>query len=147
MSFLSKEASIEIIRDVLSKGLSFRLKLYGGSMFPYIKNNTEVIIRKNEFNKINIGEIVIFETSKKNIAHRVLKNNNQYLITKGDNEFNNDGMVSEKQYIGSVVGIIKNQKIKYLKYNIFSENYLFAKLSYILSSLNRLFYKFYYLFK
>ncbi len=95
------------------------IAILSNSMIPTFERGDIVIFKKfNELSEkeIHEGDIVIYNYKNMNVAHRIkkihIKNNQNYYITKGDNNKNNDlEEVSEKQIIG-----IYKFHIKYIGY-------------------------------
>jgi signal peptidase I len=86
------------------------------SMFPTIKKGDRLSLRKILYPTVKVGDIIAFHiANRKNIiVHRVLRVvkvvRETYFITKGDNNpFDDPWIVTEKNFLGKVVGV-KNQK-------------------------------------
>ena len=80
-----------------------------GSMEPTLKINDFVIIKKP--NNIKVNDIISYknDTSEKEIIHRVIKIDNNKVITKGDANNTEDMPIDKKNVTGIYVS-----KIKYL---------------------------------
>lgn len=78
-----------------------------GSMEPAIETNALIIVKKDNFSKVKVGEIINYKIENANlsICHRVVqKNEDGTLITKGDNNKTEDSFkISEKEYVGTVI--------------------------------------------
>lgn len=77
-----------------------------GSMEPKIKQYGLVIVEKNDFNDIKVGDIISFNMPgiDKHVCHRVVSIDNGVITTKGDNNHKPDlGSVTEANFIGKVV--------------------------------------------
>lgn len=108
----------------------------GTSMNPFLKDGDLLLVSKIDINKIKPGDIVIFKNHEINklICHRVIKTQNNKLLTKGDNVFTKKlEKINKDQYIGKVIRIKKlNKKTQNL------ENYFFKKINYFISWLSKL---------
>jgi signal peptidase I len=94
--------SDNIIRKSLSSEHFLKITAYGNSMFPIIRNGNQILIQYKDYNKIELGDIIVFKTMNKNISHRVIKKHSDVLITKGDSVFKSDRAVNKEQYVGYV---------------------------------------------
>ncbi|HPF83212.1 MAG TPA: signal peptidase I [Bacilli bacterium] len=78
------------------------------SMYPLIKKNDAILIEKTEqYDKINIGDILVYKHEREVILHRIVKitkKDNKFIYnTKGDNNNTVDKWdISEKDVIGTV---------------------------------------------
>lgn len=79
------------------------LGIVSNSMKPTFSRGTLVIYKKiNENYNPDINQILIYEVNDEYIVHRIIKKDNNLLITKGDNNEVEDYPVSPNQYIGVV---------------------------------------------
>ncbi len=85
-----------------------------GSMRPVIGINTSILCQKIEsVDEVVVGDIIVFNVDGKDIVHRIIEkgldSHGVFLITKGDNNMNDDlddfGKIREEQLRGVVVGI------------------------------------------
>lgn len=72
-----------------------------GSMEPEIKIGEFLIIK--ECSNYNIGEIITYEDNNYLTTHRIVKQNSQGIITKGDSNNTNDLLINENQILGKVI--------------------------------------------
>ena len=77
-----------------------------GSMEDTIKIEDIVIIKLND--EIGINDIITFKQNDAFITHRVIKIDDEKLITKGDNNNANDEPISKNDVIGKVVYIVQD---------------------------------------
>ncbi|MCX5750993.1 MAG: signal peptidase I, partial [Candidatus Saganbacteria bacterium] len=87
----------------------------GGSMFPFVRWNEQIVVKKVNTDTIGIGEIILFsDKHNSKVAHRVVgvdKTNDKLIFqTKGDHNDNLDEPVTEDQVIGKVV-ILKRKNM------------------------------------
>jgi hypothetical protein len=95
----------EIMRDVLSKGMSFRFSAGGFSMSPFIKNGDIISVSPLPSRLPSIGDVVAFihPVTKLLCIHRVLSRNKYSILVQGDNmPHNPDGMIHGNAVIGRV---------------------------------------------
>lgn len=139
----------KIVKDVLSwilyiailagliygipKGLVYVLKtdypmasITSGSMWPTLKEGDLVLIKGvNQKEEIKEGDIVVYQNPKGFTIHRVVKLNENTLITKGDANNVNDSPVEYNQIIGKIVNFRnKPLRIPFLgAVSIFTQKY------------------------
>lgn len=70
-----------------------------------------VIYEQTGIKNLKVGDIAVFYSDNKIVTHRVTKiyreNGKKFIITKGDNNENDDGSTEEKNIYGKVTGIVK----------------------------------------
>jgi signal peptidase I len=96
-----------------------------GSMWPVLKEGDLVFIRGvKEKSQIQIGDIIVFKNRVNNnlTIHRVIKMNEDDLVTKGDANFNEDAPT----VYGDVVGKTFNIKEKPLRIPLLGSVTVFA---------------------
>ena len=100
--------SPKIFKNFYPFGLRVAIVLTG-SMEPTLEIDDFVIIKKP--NEIKENDIISYNDNrnKREILHRVIKINNDEIITKGDNNNTEDAAINVKQVTGVYIG-----KIKYL---------------------------------
>lgn len=88
------------------------IKATGVSMYPIIRENDLLYLKKIKFAQIQTNDILAIYKNKKQIAHRVIYIRRNYLVTRGDNNFLSDGKINNKQILGKVTHLKRNgQKI------------------------------------
>ncbi len=102
--------------ELLSTGKDVMLKVGGYSMYPCLKPGDIITIRRVKSDALKVGEIIVFETEKKWIAHRIIKINsqagNRIFITRGDSCMKQDVPVSEINIMGKVIFYSRNGEKK-----------------------------------
>ena len=78
-----------------------------GSMQPTIKINSIVMLEPVEFKDIQVGDIIRYTSTQGfSVLHRVIEKNEDSVITKGDNNKNQDSLpVTPEQITGRVTAI------------------------------------------
>jgi signal peptidase I len=86
-------------------------KVISNSMFPLIKKGDWVFVKPTPAEKLNPGDILIFQNQRRFVVHRIVKKTNNHLITKGDWTKTLDSPISTENVIGKVIAI-RRGKIK-----------------------------------
>lgn len=109
---LSATGLTELIEDVISKNASFRFKVKGFSMAPFIRDADIVTISPLPNSALSIGKVVAFTHPKTNAVsiHRLVgREGNNYLI-KGDNCLEADGLIPIDNILGYVTKVERDGK-------------------------------------
>lgn len=77
-----------------------------GSMANTINIGDVVIVKINSEYKEN--DIVVYESNTNYITHRIIKINQEGIVTKGDNNNTEDEIITKEQILGKVIAIIPN---------------------------------------
>lgn len=106
----SSTSLIELIQSTLAKNSSFRFKVTGYSMSPFIKDSDIVTI--SSLSPAALGKITAFihPGNKKLIIHRIIGQNKGYFILKGDRIAEIDGLIPRKNILGCVTRIERNNR-------------------------------------
>lgn len=64
--------------------------IFGGSMFPETRSGDVAILISKNIDQIRVGDIVVFKQGEMYISHRVVSINSTHVITKGDNNEEED---------------------------------------------------------
>ena len=102
-------------KEAIKKGHSVQTLASGYSMFPFLRKGDILTIEPVPMETIKRGDVVVFESEEKWIAHRVIKirSNARGLefLLRGDSCIEFDPAVDKENYIGSVkVFTRKNSK-------------------------------------
>lgn len=97
--------------------LGFRIYRVGsGSMEPYLKVNSFVLIK--ESNNYEVNDVVTYKKNNEFITHRIIKIDDEEIIAKGDANNNEDDPINKKDIVGKLI----------FKFNVINFiNYLFGK--------------------
>ncbi|MFH1783026.1 MAG: S26 family signal peptidase [Candidatus Omnitrophota bacterium] len=103
---------IDLMKEAFKKGNSFRFKAKGFSMSPFIKGGDVITIKPLKEVSLIIGDIVSFISPKTNslAVHRIVSIKKNGCVFKGDNSFNSDGLVLNKDILGVINKIERNNK-------------------------------------
>lgn len=98
-----------LLRAVLEKERSFRFRVKGCSMDPFLKDGDMVTVSPLFGNRPDIGEVVAFVHSrmKRLVIHRIVSVSDGIYVTKGDNTPEEDGAIAEKDILGRVTKVEK----------------------------------------
>jgi ATP-binding cassette subfamily B protein len=124
----------ELTDELLNSNQPVRLKVGGFSMFPFLRNGDEIIVNKCAISELSEGDVLVFKSSAKWIAHRLLKikkeNGKTILITKGDSCIRKDHPVTEDNFIGKVISFQRKNKEKNINTDLQKKiNRFFVRLS------------------
>jgi signal peptidase I len=109
---LSGEALLDMLGDVLNKGMPFRFKASGSSMSPFIKDGDVLTVYPKRRSHIGKGAVVAYhhKTLNKIIIHRIVAKINDYYAVKGDNTTGYTDLVYETDILGHVSEVERNGK-------------------------------------
>lgn len=109
---VSSQTLTALIETVFSKRASFRFRVNGFSMSPFIQDNDIITISPAWDSRIELGRPVgfIHPMTKKLIIHRVVGRKNGGYVIKGDNIFQIDGLIPKKDILGCVTKIERGGK-------------------------------------
>jgi signal peptidase I len=98
-------------------GKKIKVKVKGNCMFPVMPDNAFVEVKVIPSSQLKSGDIMMFYAKKKVFVHRMLKRKSNGLLVKGDNNFDFDPIIKEKNVIGKVEKI-NNKKVDSLGFSI-----------------------------
>jgi len=126
---LSGESLIALIHTVVDEKKSFRFKVKGFSMSPFIKDGDIVTVSPLANSSVRIGDSVAFinSYSKKLVIHRVVGKNNDCYLIKGDNVPEIDSFIPRNDILGHVSRVERNGKNIFL--GLGPERFMIAFLS------------------
>jgi signal peptidase I len=100
-----------LFEDILTSGLSLRIKATGKSMAPFLTGGEILTIRKSPVSSLHVGDLVFFKTRYGSLLlHRIIKKKNKNMViflTKGDAVPEIDEPVFEYNVLGKVCMIEK----------------------------------------
>lgn len=92
--------SIALIRNVLNKKKKLTLSLTGRSMEPTLfEGNTITVVPAD---RIDVGEIILYEFDNNIILHRVVDVYKNWIVTKGDSHEFCDDVIHRSQVLGKM---------------------------------------------
>ena len=109
MTFESKDKEKDFSEDLLL------FEATGFSMWPFIKQEEKLIVKKTPMMDLMIGDIILYRKDKQLVCHRLVRkiiDNEEYcLYTRGDNTKFLLEPITEQMFFGKAVGKIKNGRI------------------------------------
>jgi len=110
-------ATSEISRKIRAQG-SVCLRVLGGSMTPWIRSGDLVFIKRFDFERVSLGDVVLFERDGRFFAHRMIGRAQGIragekvarLITKGDALDGLDAPVSQDEFLGRATRIHRGRR-------------------------------------
>lgn len=107
-----QELTHSLRKEAILNGHSVKTIASGTSMFPFLRKGDLLTIEPVLMDEIKRGDVVVFESEEKWIAHRVIKiHSNDGLTeftTRGDARVSNDPPVRKENYIGIVSYLERN---------------------------------------
>ncbi len=109
MKTIPNQPFFEEIEQIISEGNTVELKVKGGSMRPYLRNEKDiVVISPFQQDDLKCGEIVLFRYHKNHLLHRIVKKREDgMLVIQGDGVCNRYEKVSQSDVVGIVRCIIR----------------------------------------
>lgn len=99
-----QELSHALRKEAIKNGHSVQTLASGYSMFPFLRKGDILTVEPIPLDKVKRGDVVVFESEEKWIAHRVIKicnyNSQIKLITRGDSRISNDPIVIDSNFVG-----------------------------------------------
>lgn len=106
----------DFTEQLLGNKRQVRIKVGGYSMYPYLRNEDIITVERCSFSELKKGDIIVFKSNNKWIAHRLLKKssggNNNTLTARGDTCAKKDPPITENNYIGKVISYSRKSKKK-----------------------------------
>ena len=104
--------------SIMEKALVKTLVIKSNSMYPELKINDIIIIKKSH--NYNVNDIITYSTDDKVlITHRIVKNIDNVFITKGDNNNSEDNEVIKLENIKGKVILKINKNYQILIFFLF----------------------------
>jgi len=112
----SNKALQAILQEVLTRGQSVRLGVRGFSMFPCIMDNDIVTVSplNGRVSYLGLAVAFIHPCSNKLVIHRVIRQDQDAAVIKGDSLFGIDGFIPLKNILGAVTKIERdNRRVRF----------------------------------
>ncbi len=92
----------------LKNNFTVKIKVFGTSMKPIIKNGDILLLEPFNYQKLKINDIIFVVINNFEIyfIHRIININKKYIITKGDNSKFEDYPIYKSDIIGILHKII-----------------------------------------
>jgi signal peptidase I len=112
-----QELSHALRKEAIRNGHAVQTLASGYSMFPFLRKGDLLTVEPVPMETIKRGDIVVFESEEKWIAHRVIKirSNTEGLefLLRGDTNLQFDPVVNSGKYVGAVTSYVRNEKSHY----------------------------------
>ena len=95
----------------LQRQRQFRLKSQGASMLPFLRPGDVVYYKRIKLHQYLVKDLVLVKKKSRYFTHRIIYQNNRYMITKGDNNPESDGKINPDQIVGRAYQIKRNSQI------------------------------------
>ncbi|MGB8543199.1 MAG: signal peptidase I [Candidatus Acidiferrales bacterium] len=110
-------ATSEISRKIRAQG-SLCLRVLGGSMTPWIRSGDLVFIKRFDFERVSVGDVILFEREGRFFVHRMIGHAQSIfagekvrrLITKGDALDGLDAPVSTEEFLGRATRVHRGRR-------------------------------------
>jgi len=110
-----KNAILQTVAELIAENKIVKIRLGGTSMFPFLRDGDVAYIQKVEIEKLKRGDVIVFLSNYKFIAHRIVKkitrNNETCLLCKGDARSKFDPIITPDKYLGRIDVIERHKKI------------------------------------
>ena len=105
-------AAPALVADVLRQFGQLRLRAHGCSMFPVIRSGDVLSIGHCATEAVQPGDVVLVAEGDRLFAHRLiekhLRNNEWFLVTRGDSHWRNDPPRPASTLLGHVMAVSRN---------------------------------------
>jgi signal peptidase I len=105
---LQDEVKRDLTADVIRQFGEARFKVTGTSMLPSVWPGDVITVRRQSAAELSLGQIVLCYRNQAFVAHRVVGERDEGLITRGDSLPYDDPPFSESEVLGAVVSIVRN---------------------------------------
>lgn len=130
----SSTDTVKLLEDILSSGSSLRIKVTGGSMYPFLKGGEILTIRKVPIASLRRGDLIFFKDSHGYpVLHRLIRktrSDSKFVFrTKGDALVGFDEPVSHEDVLGKALKVEKSSAGCAKEINL--ESPLWKKINYL----------------
>jgi len=109
---------IPLHEEALKAGGDIKTRVGGISMYPFLKKGDIITIHPVPIVEIEPGDVIIFKTHDKLVAHRCIKTypDKSTCLTRGDTCPSLDPIVTIESYLGKIIEV--SRKGKYISPNL-----------------------------
>jgi hypothetical protein len=109
---LSGESLLGLLEAVLARGVPFRFLARGFSMSPLIRDGDILTVAPRGEARLRPGDTVAFinPLNGKPAVHRIIRLDREFIVVKGDNVAEPDGLISGKDILGVVTSVERGGK-------------------------------------
>jgi signal peptidase len=109
-----EELTHSLRKEAIKNGHSVQTIASGTSMFPFLRKGDILTIDPAPMETIKRGDVVVFESEEKWIAHRVIhihsKEGAIQIRTRGDARISSDTAINKANYVGIVSSMERDSK-------------------------------------
>jgi len=100
-------ALLELMRVVLDRGVPFRFRAPGFSMFPFVRDGDVITVSRLPGGSPGLGRVVAFvhPGTAKLVVHRVVGKEAGSCVTRGDSTTEADGFAAREAILGYVTRV------------------------------------------
>jgi len=104
---LSGPGLLGLLQAVLGRGVPFRFRARGFSMYPFIRDGDVISVASPDRRTPGVGQVVAFihPDTGKLVVHRVLRRRSAAWLLRGDNVRESDGLVPLDRIVGRVISV------------------------------------------
>lgn len=106
---------LDLSHDLLRSGYAIRFRTPGHSMHPTIRDGETVTVEPTTALDVRRGDIVLYRTGNRAIAHRVVDVNAKRFILRGDASREPDEPVEASQILGKVIMVEREGRARKLR--------------------------------
>ncbi len=114
----SADTGVRSVAERIRARGSATLRISGRSMYPWIRPLDIVFVRRWDFERISLGNVILFERNGRLLVHRVIRLVSAELggetrllaVTKGDAVAREDAPVNRAEFLGRVSRIHRKQR-------------------------------------
>ena len=106
---------INLYRKVLEEGEELYIRACGTSMWPFIKNEDILVIKKVPLTSFSTGDIIAYVQDERVICHRVSERKHKVISTKADALTGVDSRIPTDNILGQVIAREKDGARQSLK--------------------------------
>jgi signal peptidase I len=120
MGSQAQRLRVELLAEALRVSGEARVRVHGGSMWPWVRGGDVLIVRRASLRALRRGDIVLYARDARLFAHRLLRlrrsaGGRAVLITKGDTLAHTDAPISAEEFLGRVEAVERNGRIVSLR--------------------------------
>lgn len=93
------------LRTVLAAGHGARFRVEGDSMYPAIRSGELVRVVPCAVSELRRGDVILASTGRGLTAHRIMRIEQERVVTRGDNSLRADPAIDKAQILGRVVEV------------------------------------------
>ena len=111
----NSQTLVDFAETILDENHLLRIRMHGFSMYPFLKAGDVGIVDKCLADQLRIGDIVVFKSQQKLIAHRLIaikdENKQTLYVAKGDKNKFVDATFPAEALFGKIISIERNGKL------------------------------------